>query len=229
MRAPRHFVPRRTPFIHRPSQLNAVFGVINGPTEVSAMTQKCSRLLLVASVPFLSLAASAAGGSDSASLLAAQRQSMQPLAIFDGTWRGPAKVFFPDGKEIQSIQTERVGSFLDGSVKVIEGRGYAPDGTLTFNAFGIVSYSPQAGTYDFHSYAQGHSGDFPMEVRPDGFVWSMKFGSTTMRYTATVRDGVWTEIGERIVDGQANVRTFEMTLQRVGSTEWPAAGAVQPK
>lgn len=171
----------------------------------------------------------AAGAPDSAVLLAAQRQSLQPLSIFDGTWRGPAKIMLADGKELQLTQTERVGSFLDETVKVIEGRGYGPDGASAFNAFAVISYSPQTGKYNFHSYAQGYSGDFPLEVRPDGFAWSIKAGPATLRYTATVKDGVWVEIGERLIEGQAPLKTFEMTLRRIGSTDWPAAGAVPPK
>lgn len=170
-----------------------------------------------------------AGPPDSASLLAAQRQSMEPLGILDGTWRGPAKIIMPDGKELLLTQTERVGSFLGGTVKVIEGRGYAQDGTSPFNAFAVISYAPQTRKYNFRSYAQGHSGDFPIEVRPDGFTWTIKAGPATLRYTATVKDGVWFEIGERIVEGQAPVKTFEMTLRRIGSTDWPAGGAVPPQ
>ena len=176
-----------------------------------------------------SLSSSAAGAPDSAVLLAAQHQSMQPLSIFDGTWRGPAKITLPDGKELQITQTERVGGFLGETVKVIEGRGYAQDGTSPFNAFAVISYSPQTEKYNFHSYAQGYSGDFPLEVRPDGFTWSIKAGPATLRYIATVKDGVWVEIGERLMEGQAPVKTFEMTLRRIGSTDWPGAGAVQPK
>jgi hypothetical protein len=118
---------------------------------------------------------------------------------------------------------------LDESIKIIEGRGYAPDGTLRFNAFAVISYSPQTEKYNFRSYAQGDSGDFPLEVRPDGFTWSIKAGPASIRYTATAKDGVWTEIGERIVEGQPTVRTFEMTLRRIGGTDWPSAGAVPPK
>jgi hypothetical protein len=176
-----------------------------------------------------SLGSSAAGAPDTAALLAAQRQSMEPLSILDGLWRGPAKVTFPDGRELQITQTERVGGLLDETVKLIEGRGYAPDGTSPFNAFAVISYSPQTGRYNFRSYAQGYSGDFPLEVRPDGFTWSIKAGPATLRYTATVKDGVWVEIGERLVEGQLPVKTFEMTLRRIGSTDWPAAGAVPPK
>jgi hypothetical protein len=192
----------------------------------------CNRLSLVLAVFSLSLlprAGSAADAPDAAALLAAQRQAIRPLAAFDGTWRGPAKVTLADGKVVEITQTERVGSFLDGSVKVIEGRGYAADGTQRFNAFAVLSYSPQTEKYNFRSYAQGYAGDFPLEVRPDGFTWSIKAGPATLRYTATVKDGVWTEIGERVVEGQPPVRTFEMTLRRIGSTDWPAAGAVPPQ
>ena len=42
----------------------------------------------------------------------------------DGTWRGPAWTLLPSGEKHELTQTERVGSMLDGSIKVIEGRGY---------------------------------------------------------------------------------------------------------
>jgi len=175
-----------------------------------------------------SISSAAAGASDSVAMLAAQHRSMQPLSIFDGIWRGPARVTLPDGKEVLITQTERVGSFLGETVKVIEGRGYAPDGTSPFNAFAVISYSPQSDKYNFRSYAQGYSGDFPVEVRPDGFTWSIKAGPATLRYTATVKDGVWVEIGERLVEGQAPVKIFDMSLRRIGNTDWPSAGAVPP-
>jgi len=175
-----------------------------------------------------SISSAAAGASDSVAMLAAQHRSMQPVSIFDGIWRGPARVTLPDGKEVLITQTERVGSFLGETVKVIEGRGYAPDGTSPFNAFAVISYSPQSDKYNFRSYAQGYSGDFPVEVRPDGFTWSIKAGPATLRYTATVKDGVWVEIGERLVEGQAPVKIFDMSLRRIGNTDWPSAGAVPP-
>jgi hypothetical protein len=184
----------------------------------------------VCALPIATPCALAAGAPDSAALLEAQREAMQPLSIFDGLWRGPAEITLPDGKEMRVTQTERVGSFLGGTLKVIEGRSYAADGTSAFNAFAVISYAPQTRKYNFHSYAQGYAGDFALEVRPDGFTWSIKAGpATTLRYTATVKEGVWVEIGERLADGQLPVKTFEMTLRRIGNTDWPAAGAVPPK
>lgn len=175
----------------------------------------------------LASAAQAAGDPRSAELLAAQAKAMAPLAIFDGIWRGPATITLPDGKTLQITQTERVGSMLGGTLKVIEGRGHLPDGSVGFNAFAVISFSPQTGRYGFRSHAQGYAGDFALEVRPDGFTWSTPAGpGATIRYTATLKDGVWTEIGERLVEGRPPLKTFEMQLKRIGSTDWPAGGAV---
>jgi hypothetical protein len=187
------------------------------------------RTLLVVPLLYLALVspAQAAGDPLSAELLAAQSKAMAPLSIFDGIWRGPATITLPDGGTLQLTQTERVGSMLGGTVKVIEGRGYMPDGSVGFNAFAVISFSPQTGRHVFRSHAQGYAGDFPLEVRPDGFTWSTPAGpGATIRYTATLKDGVWTEIGERVVEGKPPMKMFEMQLKRIGSTGWPAGGAV---
>lgn len=183
-------------------------------------------------LPMLALVAAgpaAAQAPDTPALLAAQRQAMLPLATLDGVWRGTARVVLPDGKTRELVQTERVGSMLGGTVKVIEGRGHGADGSLDFNAFAVISYAPSTGKYSFNSWAQGMKGEFSFEPRPDGFVWTMNFGRMSMRHTAVVRGGTWTEVGERLVEGQPPVRTVEMTLRRIGRTDWPAAGAVAPR
>ena len=50
-----------------------------------------------------------------------------------------------------------------------------------------------------------------------------------IRYTATIKDGKWNEVGDRIAPGKDPVRIFEMNLVRVGDTDWPAAGAIPPQ
>ncbi len=169
--------------------------------------------------------ADAAGPPDAKDLIAVQRRAMAPLAIFDGTWRGPATATLGDGRRVELTQTERVGGFLGGSLKLIEGKGYAADGRVVFNAFGVISFSPQTGKYSFRAHAQGQSGDFAIEVTAEGFIWTIDAGPAKIRYTATVKDGVWSEIGERIVDGQPPMRIYDMALKRIGDTEWPEAGA----
>lgn len=176
-----------------------------------------------------SLTAFGQGRPDAATIIAAQREAMVALAYMDGVWRGSAWTILPSGEKHTITQTERIGPFLDGSVKVIEGRGYDPDGKVTFNAFGTISYNSATKTYTLHSYAQGNVGDFGLKPTADGFVWEIPAGPTTIRYTAVVKDGAWREVGDRIVPGKEPVRFFEMNLKRVGDTNWPAAGAVSQK
>src|ERR1700682_2870140 len=100
-------------------------------------------------------AAFAQGRPDPAVQIAAQREAMAPLAFMDGVWRGPASTTIAPGETHAVTQTERIGPFLDGSVKVIEGRGYDAEGKVTFNALGIISYNPDSRAYSLHSYALG--------------------------------------------------------------------------
>jgi len=177
----------------------------------------------------LSSTARAQGRPDPAALIASQREAMETLAAMDGVWRGSAWTLLPSGEKHEVTQTERIGPMLDGSIKVIEGRGYATDGTVAFNAFGIVSYDPAGKTYTLHSHAMGNSGDFTLTPNADGYVWEIPAGPMTIRYTALIKGGTWNEVGDRIVPGQDPVRFFEMNLTRVGDSDWPAAGAIPPK
>lgn len=165
--------------------------------------------------------------ADPAALVAAQTQGLAPLARMDGVWRGPAWTMDRTGKKHEVTQTERIGPFLGGAVKVIEGRGYDADGSVSFNAFGVMSYDPASKTFSFKSWAMGRQGDFPLTVTADGYIWSVPAGpNMSIRYTAVIKDGAWREIGEFIMEGQPPRQIFEMNLKRVGDTDWPGAGAI---
>ncbi len=153
---------------------------------------------------------------------------MKALSWMDGVWRGPAVTTRPGGVKITVTQTERSGPLLGGAVHVVEGRGYNADGSTGFNALGIISYDPDKDAYSMRSYAMGQAGDFPMVLTPTGAVWTIPAGPATIRYTITAQDGVWHEVGERVVEGQPPMPFFEMTLKRVGDSEWPSAGAIPP-
>ena len=173
--------------------------------------------------------ADAQGRPDPAPLMAAQREAMAALQAMNGVWRGTAWTLLPSGEKRSLVQTERIGPMLDGTVKVIEGRGYEADGKLSFNAFGVVSFNPATRTYHFRSHALGQSGDFAFAPTADGYTWKIPAGPMTIRYTAAIKDGTLREVGDRIAPGREPQRFFEMTLQRVGDSEWPAAGAIGPK
>lgn len=181
--------------------------------------------ILVASM--ITGAALAQAPGDPAPLLAAQREAMKALAAMDGVWRGPAWTLLPTGEKRHITQTERIGPFLQGTVKVMEGRGYREDGAVGFNALGIVSYDPAKRAYTLRSYALGHSGDFNFKPTPDGYVWEIPQGPNAfIRYTATIRDNTLREVGDRIVEGREPLRFFEMTLARVADTDWPAGSPI---
>jgi hypothetical protein len=167
---------------------------------------------------------------DTAALLAAQRDAMAPLAYMDGVWRGTAWTMRGPSDKHTVTHTERVGPFLGGTVKVIEGRSYEADGRVGFNAFGTISYDPGKRSYTMHSYALGGVGDFELAITPNGYAWTLPAGpNTSIHYVATIKDGSWVEVGDLVAAGKEPVRIFEMRLKRVGDTDWPAAGAVSPQ
>lgn len=168
----------------------------------------------------------AQGRPNPTALLAAQTAAMSRFAFMDGVWRGTAWTLLPSGERHEVTQTERVGPFLGGAIRVIEGRGYERDGRLAFNAFAVISYNPQTSSYTMRSHAQGQAGDFDIAPTADGFTWEIPAGPMTIRYSTVVEDGWWREVGDRIQPGQDPVRFFEMELRRVGDSDWPAAGAI---
>lgn len=169
----------------------------------------------------------AAGPWDPAARLSAQREAMKALAFLDGEWRGTARA---EGEPGEMRHTERVGTLLDGTVRLVEGRAYDSAGRTRFNAFAIISYDPVRKAYSMRSYAMGYSGDYPLTVRADGFSWSHPAEpGTIVRYTATVRNGEWHEVGEKVVGKSPPVKTVELRVRRTGAGGWPQAGAVAPR
>jgi hypothetical protein len=167
---------------------------------------------------------------DPRAAIAAQAEAMKVLSSMDGVWRGPAWTLLPDGSKRTITQTERIGPFLGGSVKVIEGRGYEADGRVGFNAFGIVSYDPATQAYSLRSYALGRAGDFKFTPTADGYAWEIPAGpNAVIKYTATIRDGTLREVGDRVVPDRPPLRIFEMELKRIGDSSWPAGDAVPMK
>ena len=150
-----------------------------------------------------------------------RQAAMQKLKFMRGIWAGPAAGTSPDGSSYEVHQTERMGPMLGGDIIVVEGRGYKKDGTVAFNAFGIVSWSPETRKYEIRSYAMGMAGTFDFTPTDSGYVWTVPAGKAIMRYTATVANDHWKEIGEYVAPGKAPVKSFEMNLKRVGDTDWP--------
>ena len=157
-----------------------------------------------------------------------QRAAMAKFDRLDGTWRGKAVYYGPQGPH-EITQTERFGPMLGGTIKVVQGRGYEGDGTASFNAFAVISYAPDTQTYSMQSWSDGREGRFEMVLTDKGYVWEIPAGPMTIRYEAEITDTTLHEWGVRIVEGQKPQKFFDMQLTRVGDTDWPAAGVLGPQ
>lgn len=177
----------------------------------------------------LPAAAQAPERPDPARLMAAQREAMAKLAFLDGLWRGTARVGPPGSGGRDLVQTERVGTTLGGTVRVIEGRGYDESGRTLFRSFGLVAFDPSSGRFTLRAHADGQQSDFPFEVDAGGYAWEVPAGPGRVRYRAQVADGRWRQTGELLLPDRPPVRVFEMDLRRIGDTDWPAAGEVGPR
>lgn len=186
--------------------------------------------MLVSAAVALATPALAQQGYDPAPRVAAQREALMALSGLDGEWRGEAKTLLADGSWHVFTQTERVGPMLDGAVKVVEGRGYETDGSTAFNAFAVISYDPDRKAYSMRSYTSGRWGDYPITPTAEGFNWEIQAGpNMKIAYVATVKDGVWTEVGTRIPKDGPPVKFIEFTVKRHAGATWPAAGSVAPR
>ena len=153
---------------------------------------------------------------------------MGRVAWMDGTWSGTVTSATPAGK-MTLLQTERVGTMAGGTVRLVEGRGYAENGSLEFNAVGMITYDALADEYVMTTTARGMISQPWFRPTRRGFDWGFEAGPTKIRYVARYSEGVWTEDGFMAVEGQPERKFLTMRLERLGDTDWPEAGAVAPE
>jgi hypothetical protein len=159
----------------------------------------------------------------------AQQDAMKELAFLDGEWRGSSKVLRKDGWA-PMVQTGRVGSMLDGTVRMIEAKGYEADGRLSFEVLRILSYEPETKTYSMRSYQSGRVRDHALSLTDKGFEWkSESSAGSTVRYEASVKNGVWTETATRVPTRGEPETYVEVKLKRLRASSWPGAEGLGAK
>jgi hypothetical protein len=173
-------------------------------------------------------AAPALAQAPNAALQAKQYAAMRALSFLDGEWAGPAEAHERTGT-LKMTQTERVGTLLDGTVRLVEGRAFDEKGKTLFNAFAVISYDVARSRFVITSYASGYTTTTELKVKPDGFEWTIPAGpGAKMQFSAVVRNGIWTEVGDYVGPDDAKKRTFQMTVKRSGNSKWPA-GTLVPR
>ena len=154
----------------------------------------------------------------------AQEEARAPLAsepLFAkliGTWEGEGWTMLGPNERAEFKQTELVEAKANGHAITVEGLGKDKEsGELVFQAFGVFSYDAEKDAYVLTTFqTEGYSITMNPEVTDDGFIWGFDVPQGTVRYTATLTDTSWTEIGEFSPDGgETWFQTFEMNLTKV--------------
>ena len=132
-----------------------------------------------------------------------------------GEWEGTGWYQHGPNQRYDIKQTENVELRLNGTLLLVEGKGYVND-SLAFNAIALFSYNPQKDNYKIESHlfdgkATVASGSF----REDGsFQWGFSFPSGQIKYVITFDEDSWHETGEFSRDGEQWYKTFEMNLTK---------------
>ncbi len=147
---------------------------------------------------------------------AAHQAAMQKLAFLEGEWEGGGSIAMGPGQRATFAQSERIQFKHYGTLLLIEGQGKAPQtAAIVHDALAVVTFDPTSGNYKFRSFAAvGRFADTEATVNGNTMVWGLTAGPHKIRYTITVENGVWREIGERSTDSVAWTPFFEMTVKR---------------
>jgi hypothetical protein len=108
--------------------------------------------------------------------LYAQRAAMKKLEFLVGKWTGEARMMRAQGEPLVMIQTEEAQYRLDGLILSIEGVGRA-NGKPALQAFGIISFDDEIGTYRMRAYNDGRFLETEVKLIDKGFTWGFALGT----------------------------------------------------
>jgi hypothetical protein len=143
---------------------------------------------------------------------AAQRAAMQKLAPLAGDYVGSGWMQYGAQSRHTFESHEHLELSVGGTVLEVHGRHKATDRDGGFEALGLVFYDEASKSYRFRSWtSEGRTGEFSWTfLSDDKVVW----GNDRMRYTITLGDGTWNEVGEMTRDGRSWMKFFEMNLRK---------------
>lgn len=149
--------------------------------------------------------------------LAAQRAAMEKLGFLVGRWEGTARLLRGPGEMVDLVQTEAAEYKLGGLVLVIEGIGKARDGTPALQAYGIVSFDDESGTYRMRAFNDGRFLETEVKLLEGGGGMSWGFTLGDFKTSSVLRideKGEWTELAELIIGAQPPMRLMELAVHR---------------
>jgi hypothetical protein len=148
--------------------------------------------------------------------LDAQRAAMKKLEFLVGKWTGEARMLRAQGESLVMTQTEEAQYKLDGLILTIEGVGRdKADSKLALQAFGIVSFDDETGTYRMRAFNDGRFLETEVKLIDKGITWGFALGpyrtSSVMRID---ENGNWTEQHQIAIGEQAPKKYMELSVSR---------------
>jgi hypothetical protein len=142
---------------------------------------------------------------------------MKKLSFLVGKWAGEARLLRGPGEWAELFQTEEAQYKLDGLVLAIEGVGRGKsDGRSVLQAFGLISYDDESGTYHFRAFNDGRFLETTTKLLEagSGMTWGFALGEIRTNSVLRINEhGEWTEVGEISIGTQPAKKFWELTVQ----------------
>jgi hypothetical protein len=150
--------------------------------------------------------------------LEAQREAIKKLGFLVGKWTGEARLLRGPTESVELIQTEEVQYKLDGLIVVIEGVGRTKsDGQSLLQAFGIISYDDESGTYRLRAFNDGRYLETQIKLLEEGkgMTWGFTLGEIRTNSVLRINEhGEWTELAEMSIGSQAPKKLLELAVRQ---------------
>lgn len=150
--------------------------------------------------------------------LTAQRDAIKKLDFLVGKWAGEARLLRGPAEWVELLQTEEAQFKLDGLIVVIEGVGRTKaTGQALLQAFGIISYDDENGTYHLRAFNDGRYLETSLKLSEEGkgMTWGFALGEIRTNSILRINErGEWTESAEIAIGLQPPKRLLELTVSR---------------
>ena len=142
---------------------------------------------------------------------------MKKLGFLIGTWAGEARLLRGPTESVGLLQTEEAQYKLDGLIIVIEGIGRTKSGGQPLlQAFGIISYDDEDGTYRLRAFNEGRFLETQVKLleNGEGMTWGFSLGEITTNSVLRINArGEWTEFTEISIGSQPPKKLLELTVR----------------
>jgi len=146
-----------------------------------------------------------------------QRKAIKKLDFLVGKWAGEARLLRGPAESVELLQTEEAQYKLGGLIVVIEGVGRTTfGGQPLLQAFGVISYDDENGTYCLRAFNDGRFLETQMKrwKGGKGMTWGFALGEIRTNSVLRINErGEWTEFAEVSIVSQPPKKLLELTVR----------------